>query len=145
SSPIANGPSPCPLPDATPRSQPTNRDEGSTMTRLTPPGFSILVTLTLLHPAGAADILSTRALADRLAARPTGENAAELAQDSRTGCVRGRSGQGNVYEGAGVKPRGFGRLGSSQPRWCSGPPAAKRSRSRLRRLTSPSAPFSAED
>jgi hypothetical protein len=44
------------------------------------------------------------------------------------------------YEVAGVKPRGFGRLGSSEPRWCSGPPAAaKRSRSRLRCLSSPSA------
>ena len=40
---------------------------------------------------------------------------------------------------------GFGRLGPAEPRCCSGPPAAaQRSRSRLRCLSSPSAPFSAE-
>jgi hypothetical protein len=40
---------------------------------------------------------------------------------------------------------GFGRLGPSEPRCCSeSPAAARRSRSRLRGLSSPSAPFSAE-
>ena len=89
------------------------------MSRLTPPGFSILVTLTLLHPARAADKLSTRALADRLAARPAGENAAELAQDIRTWFGKGRSGQDNVTSGANPKVEGL------ETAWAIEAPGAK--------------------
>jgi enterochelin esterase-like enzyme len=70
------------------------------MLKLTTPGVSILVTLTLVHPAGAAGELSTRVLAERLAAGPTGENAAVLARDLRAWFGKDRSGQDNVRNGA---------------------------------------------
>lgn len=51
-------------------------------------GLSLLFTLTLAHPAGAADKLSVRTLGARLAAKPTGAEAERLPRKSAIGSAR---------------------------------------------------------
>ncbi len=70
-------------------------------------GLSLLFTLTLAHPAGAADKLSVRTLGARLAAKPTGAEAEALAQEVRDWFGKDRAGRLNVANGASPKVEGL--------------------------------------
>jgi len=83
------------------------------------PGLSLLLTLTLAHPAGAADKLSMQTLAARLAAKPAGENAEALADDVRAWFGKDRAGKNNVLNGANPKVEGL------ETAWAIEAPAAK--------------------
>ena len=79
-------------------------------------GFSLLVIVSLAHPAGAADGMSVKSLRARLAANPTGEEARALAEDIRTWFGKDRAGRPNVDGGANPEGRGPGdRLGHRGP------------------------------
>lgn len=77
------------------------------MSRLTPMGLPLLVFAILVHPAAAAEPLSMRTLAARLAEKPTGEQAAALAEDIRAWFGKTRSGQSNLINGANPKVEGL--------------------------------------
>ena len=70
-------------------------------------GLSLFLTFTLIRPAVSADTLTVKTLADRIAANPTGEPAAALAEDIRTWFGKDRSGANNVVRGANPKVEGL--------------------------------------
>ncbi len=82
--------------------------------------LSLLVILTSVHPAAAAEKLSVKAMADRLAAKPTGEDAKALAEDIRTWFGKDRAGRNNVVNGANPKVEGL------ETAWAIEAPGAKR-------------------
>ena len=86
----------------------------------TPIGLSLLVTMALAHPAGAADKLSMKTLGARLAAKPTGEEARALAEDIRAWFGKDRSGRDNVINGANPKVEGL------ETAWAIEAPGAKK-------------------
>ncbi len=67
----------------------------------------IVITLTLAAPARAADKLSTESLNTRLAAKPTGDAAAALAEEIRAWFGKDRSDKFNVATGANPKVEGL--------------------------------------
>jgi enterochelin esterase-like enzyme len=66
-------------------------------------GLSLFLLVTLTHPAVAAEKLSVKALTDRLASKPTGEDAKVLADDIRAWFGKTRSGRLNAINGASPK------------------------------------------
>jgi enterochelin esterase-like enzyme len=70
-------------------------------------GLSLLFTVILAQPAGAADKLSIRTLGARLAAKPSGADAAALAQEVRDWFGKDRAGKDNVINGAIPKVEGL--------------------------------------
>jgi len=65
--------------------------------------LSLLATFTLAHSAAGADKLSTRTLAARIAAKPTGADAEALADEIRAWFGKDRAGRNNVLDGANPK------------------------------------------
>jgi enterochelin esterase family protein len=70
-------------------------------------GFSFLVICAQRQPAAGADVLSTRSISARIAARPTGEAAKTLSEDLRTWFGKDRAGKNNVIDGANPKVEGL--------------------------------------
>jgi enterochelin esterase-like enzyme len=66
-------------------------------------GLLLFMLVTLTDPAMAAEKLSMKALTDRLAAKPTGEDAKAFAEDIRAWFGKDRSGRFNVINGANPK------------------------------------------
>ena len=82
-------------------------------------GLSLLLTVTLAHPAGAADDRSLQKLRARLAAKPAGEPAEALAAEIRAWFGKNRTGKDNVINGADPKVEGL------EIAWAIDAPAAK--------------------
>ncbi len=82
--------------------------------------LSLFMLVILTHPAVAADKLSVKAMADRLAAKPTGENAKAFADAIRDWFGKDRSGRMNVINGASPKVEGL------ETAWAIEAPGAKR-------------------
>src|SRR5262249_14300053 len=107
------------VPDATTIAHPTNPPEGHAMSMRIASGLSLLATLTLVNPAGAADKLSMQAFSARLAATPTGKDAESLADDVRAWFGKDRAGRNNVITGANPRVEGL------ETAWAIEAPAAK--------------------
>ncbi len=70
-------------------------------------GISLFLSFTLARPVVAGETLTMQTLADRIAAKPTGETAAALAEDIRTWFGKDRSGTSNLVRGANPKVEGL--------------------------------------
>ena len=70
--------------------------------------LSLFLAVNLADRAQAADPLSVRTLADRLAARPSGTDAQKLAREVRDWFGKDRAGRDNVATGANPKVDGLG-------------------------------------